>query len=515
MIPKAACLTLCLLLAAGIASGQSPSSAAVRDQVRAYRVAHEREILRRFRDLLAVPNIASDTPNINRNADLIVGWMRQRGIETQLLRVENAPPVVYGQWRTPGAKRTLTFYAHYDGQPVNPAEWKGAPFTPVLRDAPLEAGGHDLDWNSLPEHLNPEWRLYARSASDDKTPIAAMLTALEALSEARMQPAANFNFFFEGEEEAGSPHLGAYLTKYADLLRTDAWILCDGPVHPSRRQQLFFGARGVTALDLTVYGPIHGVHSGHYGNWAPNPIMELTHLLDRMRDNNAHILIPGFYDDVRPLTAAEQDALAAAPEVETGLKQELALAATEGDGASLAAQILKPALNVHGIESGHVGASATNLIQTEATASIDFRLVPEQTPEKVRERVEAFLRQEGYFLTTTTPDKETRRSHPRIVKLTWGDGYPAARTPLDSPLAKQIVRVMEQTQGAPPIRMPTVGGSVPMYLFQEGGTVPVLLLPIANHDNNQHTFNENLRLQNLWDGMELFAGLFTQMGKTE
>src|SRR5262249_33709679 len=150
----------------------------------------------------------------------------------------------------------------------------------------------------------------------------------------------------------------------------------------SRRMQVFFGARGETDLEITTYGPARPLHSGHYGNWAPNPIVLLTHLIDSMQDMNGKILIPGFYDAVRPLTATEKQALAQAP-VPDALEEELAIREPEGGGAALAEQILKPALNVSGILAGHVGEQAANVISTEAKASIDFRLVPNQTPEKV------------------------------------------------------------------------------------------------------------------------------------
>ena len=194
----------------------------------------------------------------------------------QLLKVEGAPPLVLADLRVPEAKRTIAFYAHYDGQPVDPAKWKSEPWRPVMRDA----SGKDVDWQTAGT-IDPEWRLYARSAGDDKGPIIGMLATLDALREGKVTPAANLRFVFEGEEEAGSPHLADYLRKYADVLRPDAWLLCDGPVHQSRRPLLAFGARGVVDLELTVYGPAKGLHDGHYGNWVANPSVALVHFSRR------------------------------------------------------------------------------------------------------------------------------------------------------------------------------------------------------------------------------------------
>ena len=445
---------------------------------------------------LAIPNLASDRENIAKNADAIAEMFTQRGASVRQLRIEGAPPIVIADLRAPGAKQTIAFYAHYDGQPVDPAQWSAPPWQPVIKP---------------PGPLGAESRIYARSASDDKAPIVAMLAALDALRAASIKPSVNLRFVFEGEEEAGSPHLAAYLDKFPQDTAADAWVLCDGPVHQSRRMQLYFGARGVTDLELTTYGPSRPLHSGHYGNWAPNPIVALTHLIDSMRDADGRILIPGFYDDIVPLTPAEQQALREIPNVDDDLKRELSLGRTEGSGRGLNELILQPALNLRGISSGQVGQRASNTIQSEARASIDFRLVPAQTPDSVRERVESFLTDQGWFIVRETPDPVARLAHAKIVRLNWGAGYPPARTSLDLPIAKQMASIMTDALGGAPVRMPSLGGSIPMYLFQRGGRTPVIGLPIVNHDNNQHAANENVRLQNLRDGIEVFAALFAAL----
>ena len=499
---------LCLVTAFAAAQEQSPT--AIRNAVREYRQQHEAEIVRSFAELLSLPNVASDTANITRNADAISRMLEQRGFHTQKLTVTGAPPVVYGELNTPGAKHTLLFYAHYDGQPVDKAQWASDPWQPVLRDGPVD--GKIIPLETLKGRLSPEWRIYARSASDDKAPIQAVLTAIDALRAAKIPIGVNVKVFFEGEEEAGSPHLAEVFHQYGNLLKGDIWVLSDGPVNQTRRMQLYFGARGVTDLELTVYGPGRVLHDGHYGNWAPNPAAVLVDLLAHMRDPNSHILIPGFYDDVRALTAAERQAIAEGPDVDTQLKQELGLAWTESAGASLPMAITQPALNIRGIEAGHVEEKAQNAISTTAKASIDFRLVPNQTPERVHQLVEQFITRQGFYIVRQTPDIETRRQHAKVIKVSWGAGYKAARVAMDDPAVQPVVSAMEQALGeqtsrSPVIKMPLLGGSVPMYLFNDVLKTPVVGLPIANHDNNQHGANENLRLQNLWDGIEVFAGI--------
>lgn len=454
--------------------------------VRTWRAAHEQQIIDEFLRFLAIPNLASDAPNIEKNAATLAAMLQARGVTTHVIREAGVPPLVVGDLAAPGATKTIAFYAHYDGQPTDPKQWTvTAPWTPVVRDG----------------------RVWGRSSGDDKGPIIAMLAALDALRATNAKPSVNLKFVYEGEEEAGSPHLPMLLEKHAAELRADAWFLCDGPIHQSGKPELYFGARGVTEVDVTVYGPVKGLHDGHYGNWVPNPIVELTHLIDSMRDDEGNILIVGFYDDVTPLTASEKAALAEIPDVDADLKKEFGIARTEG-GRPLNEQILKPALNVRGISGGRVGASASNTISTEATASIDFRLVPNETPASVREKVERHLASKGWFIVRETPDAATRLAHARIAKVVWDEGgYPPARTPMDSPLGREAASLIATATGDAPVRMPSVGGSIPMYLFARGGT-PVVGLPIANHDDNQHAPNENLRLVNLWRGIDTYAELF-------
>lgn len=253
------CLAIALLLAA-----PSLFAGDLRDDVRRWRSAHEANIVEELRALLEIPNVASDAPNIERNAALLAEMLRRRGIEPRLLRVDGAPPIVFGEIVTPGATETLVFYAHYDGQPVDPGRWASDPWTPVIRTDLVERGGTEVPWNDALKKLGAEWRLFARSASDDKGPIVAMLAALDALRATGHAPRINVKFVFEGEEEAGSPHLGALLEKYRDVLAADLWIIGDGPVHASRRMQLYYGVRGVVGLELTAYGPLRPLHSGHY-----------------------------------------------------------------------------------------------------------------------------------------------------------------------------------------------------------------------------------------------------------
>jgi acetylornithine deacetylase/succinyl-diaminopimelate desuccinylase-like protein len=327
-----------------------------------------------------------------------------------------------------------------------------------------------------------------------------------------MQPSVNLKFFFEGEEEAGSTNLRRLLEIHKETLRADAWVFCDGPVHQSGRQQVVFGARGVMGLELTTYGPSRALHSGHYGNWAPNPAALMTNLLASMRDDDGRITIAGFTDDVRPISPAERGALATMPMIDTTLRRSLVLGGTEANNASLAERIMQPALNIRGIRVGGVRELAANAIPTEASASIDFRLVPNQKPERVRELVEAHLRARGYHIVHDVPDTATRLAHAKVVRVEWDGGYAATRASMDIPFSRALMGASSSGATTPPLAVPTLGGSLPTSTFEEVLGVPLVILPIANHDNNQHASNENLRFQNLWDGIELFAAVMARIG---
>jgi acetylornithine deacetylase/succinyl-diaminopimelate desuccinylase-like protein len=449
-------------------------------------------ILAEFQGLLAIPNVASDTVNIRRNAEWIRQAMERRGVKSQLLEVAGAPPVVYGELTVPGAKRTVVFYAHYDGQPADARQWQGSP--------PWEPSFRGGDPNE------PETRLYGRSTADDKAPIIAMLAALDSMKSFKLAPSINLKFVFEGEEEAGSAHLGQILAAHKNLIKADYWLICDGPVHQTRRQMLYFGARGVTGLNLTVYGAVRELHSGHYGNWSPNPAVMLAHLVASMRDENGQVLIPGFYDGIEPLSTTERQALAAAPDIDAMLMKEFMLARTEGRG--VLDVINRPSLNIRGLKSAGVGEESRNVVPAEATVSIDIRLVKGNDPARMVELLKQHVAARGYTVLDREPMPAERLKYPRIAAISGSDhGYRAVRTSMDLPASKEVIAAVRRAR-PDVILLPLLGGSVPLAIIEDVVQVPMIGVPIVNHDNNQHSANENLRLKNLWDGIELFRTLF-------
>ncbi len=470
---------------------------------------HSNRILREFCDFLSLPNHASSTEDIRKNAVFIKEMFERRGVKIEIDEMPGASPFIYGEYNVPSAKQTILLYAHYDGQPVNPSQWQSDPWKPVIRTDKIENGGEEIPINDAGYRVTPDCRIYARSASDDKAPFIAIAAALDVLRENDIPITSNLKFIFEGEEEIGSPHLIDYLKKFEDKLQADVLAICDGPIHQSGRPQLFFGARGFAGLDITVYGPERHLHSGHYGNWVPNPSLLLVHLLASMKESGGKVLINGFYEGADQLSDEEKKNITTFPDNEEKLKAEFGIAKTEGEGEHLIERLLLPSLNIRGLDGGAAGKHAQNVIPASASASIDMRLVKGIDPDTMLDRVEEHIRRQGFHIIRDEPDNDTRMKYPRLAKIIRQEGYPAVRTRMDIPEAQFIRSAVERVADDDVVLLPTMGASLPLYMFEELLKLPIVGIPIANYDNNQHGQDENIRVGNLWYGMKLFSELFS------
>jgi acetylornithine deacetylase/succinyl-diaminopimelate desuccinylase-like protein len=498
----AAALALSLV---GAAHAAPPPRAAVK----AWVDANQRAVLSDFMAFAAMPNVATTLPDVEKNAAYLRAELEKRGFTTRLLSAApGTPPSVFAERRTPGARRTMLFYAHYDGQPIAQKGWILKPFAPEVRTALPDA--KPVDWRTAPA-LDPEWRVFGRGTGDDKLSIQAMLSALDALKAAGAKPSVNIKLLYEGEEEQGSPHFRTIVEQNAALLKADALIMGDGPMHQSGRQIVTFGNRGIVGFTVTVYGPTKPLHDGHYGSFAPSPTVMLAHLIARMRDEDGTIRIPGVLAGVAPVTAADRAAIAAMPANEADVRRALGLGRSIGP-ARLPEGYLAPTLNVRAIHAGDDGPNAANAIATEGHASFDLRLAAGQKPEAVKRAVEDWLKAEGWTVVTATPDAAFRGAHAKVLKLGWDEGASeAARTPLDLPAAQAVVGSIARTVGYQPILSPTSGGSSGIADATKALGTPMVGVSIANYDDNQHAENENIRLGNLWEGIAVYAGLLSDL----
>ena len=492
--------------------GQSNEKTAFPSTIQQYRKAHAHQILQEYFELLSIPNVSSDSLNVRKNAEYIQTMMKKRGIDTRIMETQGNP-VVYGEIKVEGARNTLAFYLHYDGQPVDPSEWIDThPFHPVLRPGKLEqATGipQPIPFPEKEDYVDEEWRIYARSASDDKAPVMGILCALDALKDSNILLKNNLKFIFEGEEEAGSTHLRPFLEKHRKMLNADILFMCDGPVYFSGDPTLFFGVRGITTLQVTVYGPNTNLHSGHFGNWAPNPAMRLAQLLATMKDSDGHVLIKNFYDTCIPLNAFEVKVLEAVPSCEEALMKLYGFSGPENRASGLLKAIQLPSLNVNGIRSGWIDDQARTIVPAYATVSIDIRLVKGNDPVDMVQKVVDHIESQGYHVVEKDPDHHTRMKYPLLARVTRTEkGYRASRIPMDSPIATRIIDALSEIHNTNLVLLPSLGGSLPFYMFEDVLNIPIIGVPIVNHDNNQHQPNENLRIGHLWKGIETFAALF-------
>jgi acetylornithine deacetylase/succinyl-diaminopimelate desuccinylase-like protein len=472
--------------------------------------ANQRVIVTELVDLLAIPNVAADRENIRKNATRLREMLAKRGLTAEILETAGNP-LVWGEMRAAGATRTLLIYAHYDGQPVNPKDWRQpSPFTPILRVGRMEDNAAELTDLATRTTFEADQRIYARSASDDKSPIVALLAAFDALKANGLRPSSNIRVILDGEEEAGSPNLIPAIAKYRDKLTADLMFILDGPLHPSGRPTIVYGARGNLTLQLTVYGPKFALHSGHYGNWVPNPALRLAQLLATMKGDDGKVLVKGFYDGLPPLTAEEQAIIDGVPDDPAALKALFGIAGPERPGLKLQEALQYPSFNVRGLSSAFIGGEARTIIPATATAEIDVRLVKETPAARLHELVLAHIREQGWHVVTADPDDGTRAKHQKIVKVVArGDGTNAFRTSPLLPISKQVVSSMQAVFGAPPVQIRTSGGTVPIAPFIEALGFPAICVPNVNFDNNQHGENENLRLGHFFRAITTMAALLT------
>lgn len=470
--------------------------------VRDWRVSHEKAIVDELSGLVSLPNVAGNDADMQKNAAHLARLFTERKFKVETVGGPGSP-VVFGSLDVANAVGTLTFYIHYDGQPVDPAEWtRCKPFTPCL----WSAKGAVPD-DPARTRFDPEWRMYGRSTSDDKGPIVALLNAVDALRASGRGPTWNVRVVLDGEEEAGSANFRTFASARAASLKTDLAVTLDGPRHPSGRPTVYFGVRGGAGVTITVFGAKGDLHSGNYGNWVPDPSMRLAKLLASMKDDDGRVMIKDFYRDVRPLTPTERQALASAPDVERRLSEDFGVATPERPDERLEVKLNQPTLSILGLEvSGIPGRSA---IPGSASARIEVRMVKDLVPDVQNALILEHVKAQGYHVVTgRDPTDEERRTHRLLARVDPRRGSAASRVSMDDPKAQAVVRALT-FDGVPPVQLPTLGGGLPFGTFSDQYKMPTVGVSIVNFDNNQHGPDENLRLQNLWEGIEMLASLMT------
>jgi acetylornithine deacetylase/succinyl-diaminopimelate desuccinylase-like protein len=470
---------------------------------------HAVQSFKMFYDLLSLPNDAHYPDDIEKNIQWCEQAFASRGFTTQRLATSGIPLLLASR-PARKASKTVLIYLQLDGQPVDPAGWQQeSPWKPVLKAPDAQGNWRIIPWERLYEGYDPNWRIFARAASDAKGPVAAFLAALDALKELRTEPNFNIKVIMDFEEELGSPQLPQAVNQYRRELAADMLIIFDGPRHFSNQPTLSFGARGICELTLTVYGPRKPVHSGNYGNYTPNPAMRLAQLLASMKDHEGRVTIPGFYDGVS-LTPEEKAILKQVPDDEAFIKEFLGIASPDKIGENFQESLQYPTLNIRGLKALYVGQEARTLIPDQAVAEIDIRLVPSTKAERLIELIKNHIVQQGYYLIDRAPTEEERLHHPRIASLQYRVAYGPFQTPFDSPVGLWLTRAMKRAFSTEPVRIRMTGGSIPISPFVEALGIPAVAVPTVNPDNNQHAENENIRVGNYIEAVKTFLAILTE-----
>ncbi len=464
--------------------------------------------LEELRELLSIPNDANYPSHVQQNVKYTINAFKSRGFEIHELET-GGPPIIVAERKIDENLKTVLFYVQVDGQPVDTSRWfQESPYIPVIKS---KEGGEwrEVPWENVKGELDEEWRIFARSASDAKGPIAMFLSALDILAEQNTAPAFNIKVILDYEEEMGSPHLPAAVEKYKDVLKADQLVILDGPRHISNQPSLTFGARGITTVTLTVFGPRVPQHSGHYGNYIPNPALKLAKLLASMKDDFGRVTIPGYYDGIE-ISEATKEILAQVPDDEVEINQKLGIAESDRVAQTYQESIQYPSLNIRGMASGWVQKEVRTIIPGFAIAEIDIRLVPESNSDYLVNLVKNHIEAQGYHFVEGEPTDEERQKYTNLISFTYENSYKAFRTEYDTDIGVWLNKAMIRAFGKEPIRKRISGGSIPIAPFVSTLGIPAVTVPTVNSDNNQHSPNENLRLGNLKEGIRTCLAILTE-----
>jgi acetylornithine deacetylase/succinyl-diaminopimelate desuccinylase-like protein len=462
-----------------------------------------------FVEFLRLPNDGHFPDHVSQNLNWLVRRFDALGFETKVLSSTHNPYLLVKKIN-PAASATVLFYAHVDGQPVDPSKWNQEdPYDPVLKSKNAQRQWEIIDWSNLDGSFNPEWRIFSRSSSDDKGPIMMLITALTLMEEQRLDIPFSLKVLLDLEEEMGSPGIYNLAENHKEELDADFMLIFDGPKHYSHRPSLTFGARGISTITLTVYGPKMSLHSGHYGNYAPNPALLLSQLLGEMKDNKGLVTIPGFYDGVE-INDWVRELLTYVPDDTEEINRVIGIHAPEAVGKNYQEALQFPSLNIRGLSSGWVGTEVRTIVPDRAIAEIDIRTVPETDPERLVGLVRQYIAGQGYHIIEGEPTDEERANYPRIITFRSRLGYRAYRTEFDSPIGNWLMDAMKRASDEEPVRKRISGGSVPISPLINVLNIPAVTVPTVNPDNNQHSPNENLRLGNYAEGIKIFLAILTQ-----
>ena len=471
------------------------------------------ESINEFRKFLSLKNDANKKDELEPLIQWGIDSFENYGFKVERLETPELPLLLASRIISKTAK-TILIYLQFDGQPVDNSKWNQEnPYKAQLKIY----DGEDykpVDWSILEtittKNINDsDIRIFARSTSDAKGPVMMLLNAFKIMN--RMDRKLNYNLkiIMDFEEELGSPNLTNAVKKYSDKLTSDALLIYDGPEHPSNLPTLEFGARGISQITLTSYGPIVPQHSGHFGNYAPNPVFRMSEILNSMKDKNGRVIINSFYDGI-DIDEKTLKILKQVPDDELKMKDKMQFMTSDDVASSYQESIQYPSLNVRGIQSGWVGDEVRTIIPSECIAEIDVRLVLESDGNRLINLIKSHIENLGYVVLDRKPTKEERLKNNKIITMNSSISYDAYRTEIDSFIGEWLITSLKKTFNVEPVKIRTSGGSVPISPFVKILGIPAVSVPTVNKDNNQHSPNENIKISNYISGIQAYLGILLE-----
>jgi acetylornithine deacetylase/succinyl-diaminopimelate desuccinylase-like protein len=465
--------------------------------------------IKEHRSLVSIPCDAF-SDDMQKNVDWLKKAFTKRRFAVKELATSTVP-IVFAERIVDSRLPTVLFYFHFDGQPVDKRKWdQEDPFTPVIKQKNPEGKWETISYDKIND-WDKEWRVFARAAADDKAPIIMFLQALDIMKEQSVSQAFNIKVLLDGEEEKSSTGLKETIDKYKDNYAADHIIIMDGPAHPTNRPTLMFGCRGIASATLIVYGPKVPQHSGHYGNYAPNPAFRASNLLASMKSDDGRVKIKGFYDGI-VFDAKTKKILADVPDDEMYIRTQIGIAQPDNVGNSYQEALQYPSLNIKGMSCAWIGKQTRTIVPDKAIVQLGIRLVKETDGVDMINLIQKHIENEGYYVIDREPTEEERLKYPKIATYIGRPSVNAFRTELDSPTGEWLTRAIQNVYSTEEdvIRIRTMGGTIPVTPIIQAINAPAVIVPMVNMDNNQHSPNENIRIGNLYNGIKTCFGILTE-----
>ena len=448
------------------------------EQVFQYIDEHQQDYLDELFGFLRCKSISTTNEGVEECAAMLAQIMEKAGIEHVAIYPTARHPVVYGDIITDASLPTQLVYGHYDVQPAEIQEgWDSNPFEPVIRDG----------------------KIYCRGCSDDKAQLFSYIKGVEAYRKFHKKLPVNIKYIFEGEEEIGSENLGTFLKEHKDMLQCDAAIYSDGHRHESGRPILLLGHKGMVSLEMSFTGANRDTHSMRAPS-IPNPIWRMVGLLNTLKGEDGYVKIDVFYENVRIPTELEVRTAKEIPCDDEEIMRDYGLerlVKNRTDNGYYYNIVFEPTCNIAGIYGGYTGEGSKTVLPNKVTVKMDMRLVPNQEPDEIVRKFKEHLVSRGYG------DAQIEFFHSSAP----------ARTPIDNPYVQVAVKAVQDGFNEPPILSPSVGGGGPHYLFDRILHIPVIEIPLARADQNNHAPNESMGLEGLFCGIKMAAALIDRMGE--